>query len=157
MVWEPLTRIRGIAEHIPSAEVADRIVTQWDQELRDDLGQDMWQLPSIQMWKFMESMERLLAVIIDGVCGERPRLSTFSMMNSLDEPSDCELYIIWASPLSNFYGGAVEGCRVYRISDAFWPGRSAFVGEDSMINLRARELVQRWWALLIVHHDAGAF
>jgi hypothetical protein len=156
MVWEQYSRTDVERRFEPSEQVALSIVDAWNNRLLGTTGTGLRGLPECEMWKFMEAMELLVGTIIEFICGEYPSLSTFSLMDSLVQSSDCELHIIWLPRGGNLYGGAQGGCRVYRLADTFWPGKCWFERAEGL-DANALELTKRWYRHLNGAHESEAF
>ena len=136
---------------LTKAEV-EQIRQTWCEIMSVQMDKNCDELYVLQPWQFFEAMEYLVRAICTYLNMPLPIRVSFSVMNSIEEPCECELLLIWnmiGTPAPFDPHRLITG-RALRLDEVQWPGRRlASIGPQPKSVMT--DTIKHWeWRLRVV-------
>lgn len=141
------------------AEV-EQIRQTWREIMLAQMDKNCDELYVLQPWQFFEAMEYLVQAICTYLDMPIPIAVSFSVMNSIEEPCECEMLLIWSmmvfdptqagAPVPLFDPHQMTAGKAMRLDEVQWPGRRlASIGPHPKSVMT--DTIKHWeWRLRVV-------
>ena len=149
-----------IERHELTKAAVEQIRQKWYERMAAQMDQNCDKLNVLQPWQFFEAMECLVCAICTHLSMLLPIRVLFSVMNSIEEPCECELLLFWSmmafdptqvgAPVPLFDPHRMTAGKAMRLDEIQWPGRRlASIGPHPKLVMT--DTIKHWeWRLRIV-------
>lgn len=132
----------------------ERVWQRWCELVAKQMDQDCDKLYALQPWQFFEAMEYLVDIICVQLGMPVPIGVSFSVMNSIEEPCECELLLVWnmvGMPKPSLDTNVLVPGKVMRLSEFHWPGRRPMSYGPQVDDKVVIPTIKNWiWRLSVV-------
>ena len=139
------------ADNVP-ADVVNRVLRRWYRAVKSSMDRHWRTLEQASTWMFMEAMQYLFDSVVVELGARKPSGVSFSFMNDIQAPCECEVLIVWTENPKDYIDPYVfrEGCVATRVDEFEWPGEVDFMGDAAI----RKWTVRRWlWQLSGIADD----